>query len=98
MNALNLESLKRAVGGEFAGIRRITRLEPQGDKIFPPTYEGGEYADEQRLVKIDNNGREEEAAQFEVVETILLDSVQSQANRLEMAMLRAYDDKRLRMP
>lgn len=33
-----------------------------------------------------------------VVETILLDSVQSQANRLELALLRAYDGRRIRMP
>jgi CRISPR-associated protein Csb1 len=46
MNVLNIELLKKAVDGDFAAIRRITRLEPQGEKVFPPTYEGGEYADE----------------------------------------------------
>jgi CRISPR-associated protein Csb1 len=95
MNVLNLERLKKAVDGEFAAVRRITRLEPQGGKVFPPTYEGGEYADEQRLVRVkDDKGVEK----LEAVETVLLDSVQSQANRLELAMLRAYDNGRIRMP
>jgi CRISPR-associated protein Csb1 len=51
METLNLESLKKAVAGDYAAIRRVTSLEPQGDKVFPPTYEGGEYADEKRQVR-----------------------------------------------
>src|SRR6185437_2259924 len=95
MSMLNLELLKKAVGGDFAAIRRITRLEPQGEKVCPPTYEGGEYADEQRLVRVKDDKGEEKV---EAVETVLLDSVQSQANRLELATLRAYDNGRIRMP
>jgi CRISPR-associated protein Csb1 len=91
MQSLNLDVLKRAVGGEYAAIRRVTRLEPQGDKVFPPTYEGGGYADEQRQVRAADGA-------VHTVETVLLDSVQSQANRMETAMLRAYDSGRLRMP
>jgi CRISPR-associated protein Csb1 len=87
---LNLDSLKKAVAGEYAAIRRVTRLEPQGDKIFPPTYEGGEYADEPRQVQVDGV--------VHTVETVLLDSVQSQANRMELALLRAYDSGRIKMP
>lgn len=95
MTILNLALLKKAVSGEYAGIRRTTRLEPQGEKIFPPTYEGGEYADEKRLVHTkDEDGKDK----TEVVETVLLDSVQSQANRLELALLHAYDNGRIRMP
>lgn len=91
MEMLNLESLARAAAGEYAAIRRVTRLEPQGDKVFPPTYEGGEYAEESRQVRrVDGN--------VLTVETVLLDSVQSQANRMEMALLRAYDGGRIRMP
>jgi CRISPR-associated protein Csb1 len=66
-------------------------LEPQGEKVFPPTYEGGEYADELRQVR-DKEGK------VQPVETVLLDSVQSQANRMELAMLHAYDSGRLKMP
>jgi CRISPR-associated protein Csb1 len=95
MNVLNLEQLKKAVDGDFAAVRRITRLEPQGGKVFPPTYEGGEYADEQRLVHVRGEDGKEKV---EAVETVLLDSVQSQANRLELALLRAYDGGRIRLP
>jgi len=91
MEMLNLETLKKAAAGEYAAIRRVTRLEPQGGKVFPPTYEGGEYAEEQRQVR---------AADGKVakVDTVLLDSVQSQANRMEMALLRAYQGGRIKMP
>ena len=91
MEQLDIRSLKNAVAGRYAAIRRITHLEPQGEKVFPPTYEGGEYADEPRQVR-DKEGK------VQPVETVLLDSVQSQANRMELALLHAYDGGRLRMP
>ena len=91
MEILNLTMLKKAVAGDYAAIRRVTRLDPLGDKVFPPTYEGGEYADEERQVRRENGT-------VQTVETVLLDSVQSQANRMETALLRAYDSKRLKMP
>jgi CRISPR-associated protein Csb1 len=91
MELLTLDKLKQAVRGEYAAIRRITRLEPMGDKVFPPTYEGGEYAEEQRQVLTPEGN-------VNTIETVLLDSVQSQANRMELALLRAYDNKRLQMP
>src|ERR1700679_1425734 len=88
---MNLEKLKKAVEGEFAAVRRITRLEQQGEKIFPPTYEGGQYATEDRQVR-DSDGT------LRKVPTVLLDSVQSQANRMELALLRALDAEKIRMP
>jgi CRISPR-associated protein Csb1 len=48
-----------------------------GYKVFPPTYLDGPYATEARVI----NG--------ERVQTVLLDSVQSQANRMELALLKA---------
>lgn len=57
-----------------AAIRLRQRLLPDGgagDKIFPPTFAGGMYCWEQR--RIDRNN----------VPCVLLDSVASQANRLE---------------
>jgi CRISPR-associated protein Csb1 len=69
-----------ACRGGTSAVRCVTRLAPAGgpgDKIFPPTYEGGKYATEDRLI----NGQE--------VGTVLLDSVQSQANRMEQALLEA---------
>src|ERR1035441_8829053 len=91
MHTLDLKTLKKAVAGEYAAIRRVTRMDALGEKIFPPTYEGGEYATEQRQVR----GAD---GTVQTVETVLLDSVQSQANRMEMALLRAYDGGRLKMP
>jgi CRISPR-associated protein Csb1 len=91
MNALNLSDLRNAVAGKFAAIRRVTKLEAIGEKIFPPTYEGGEYAQEQRQTR-------DEKGSLQAVDTVLLDSVQSQANRAELALLRAYDGGRLKMP
>lgn len=77
---LKLETLKNAVAGA-AGLRSISELEPaggSGDKVFPPTYEKGEYAKEMRLI----DGVR--------VPCVLLDSVASQANRIELALLRAH--------
>src|ERR1035437_5741390 len=91
MHTLDLKTLKKAVAGEYAAIRRVPRMEAIGEKTFPPTYEGGEYATEQRQVR-NADGT------VQTVETVLLDSVQSQANRMEMALLRAYDNGRLKMP
>lgn len=91
MGNLDLKLLKEAIAGQYAAIRRITRLEPLGDKVFPPTYEGGEYAEEDRQVVGDKGA-------VQTVQTVLLDSVQSQANRMEFALLRAYDAGRLKMP
>lgn len=84
-----LQILNRGCRGEVSAIRVVTRLQPSGgagDKVFPPTYEKGAYATEKRYI----GGAE--------VETVLLDSVQSQANRLEEALLDAYRSGRLSMP
>jgi len=89
--ALTLDILKRAVAGTAAAFRCVTELQPaggEGDKVFPPTYEGGRYAFETRLVP----GREEP------VPCVLLDSVQSQANRMELALLDAWRAGRLPLP
>lgn len=65
-------------------IRRVTRLQPaggMGDKIFPPTYQDGPYAMEERVI----DGVRKPC--------VLLDSVQSQANRMELALLEAWRTK-----
>jgi CRISPR-associated protein Csb1 len=86
---LTFEQLSAAVTGPAAAIRLRQHLQPTGgpgDKIFPPTYAGGVYAIEQRRVG------------NETIDVVLLDSVQSQANRLELALQQAYDDGRLQFP
>lgn len=88
---LSLEALKQAVAGTAAAFRCVTELQPaggEGDKVFPPTYEGGKYAFETRLVP----------GQEVAVPCVLLDSVQSQANRMELALLDAWRAGLLPLP
>ena len=90
-DSLTLDILQQAVAGTAAAFRCATELQPAGgvgDKVFPPTYEGGKYAVERRLVP----GRDEP------VQCVLLDSVQSQANRMELALLDAWRAGRLPLP
>lgn len=75
---LTYQILRDAVSDTAMAFRAITDLDPaggDGDKLFPPTYQGGVYATETRVI----NGSP--------VPCVLLDSVQSQANRLELALL-----------
>ena len=72
-----------------AAIRRIRRLQPAGgvgDKIFPPTYPGEQRGDPPRHVF------ERRRKDDKDVWCVLIDSVQSQANRLEEALLSAATD------
>lgn len=88
--SLNFQTLKDAVAGHAAALRCVTEYQPAGgvgDKVFPPTYEGGKYAVEKRVVE---GG--------EIVDCVLLDSVQSQANRMELALLEAWRGKRIALP
>lgn len=74
-----------------AAFRCRVELQPaggKGDKVFPPTYAGAVYATEKR--RIPNYE--------EPVDCVLLDSVQSQANRMEEALQQAVDSERLRIP
>ncbi len=88
MTAITLGVLKSAVAGNAAAFRRVVELQPaggNGDKIFPPTYMSGDvagvYANEKRRVG------------DEIVDCVLLDSVQSQANRMELALLDAWRNR-----
>ncbi len=92
---LTLDTLKEAVEKD-AAFRRRRRLQPAGgvgDKLFPPTYPGEigrnpppQHVFERRHI----DGKE--------VWCVLLDSVQSQANRLEEALLEAAREKRIALP
>jgi CRISPR-associated protein Csb1 len=79
---LTIDVLGKAVAGTGAALRCVIKLVPAGgpaSKVFPPTHSGGVYAWEMRRI-----GKEE------VVPTVLLDSVQSQANRMEQALKQAF--------
>jgi hypothetical protein len=59
-----------------------------GDKVFPPTYGGAVYAVERSPIP----GREHP------IDCVLIDSVQSQANRMEEALQEAVNEGRLNIP
>lgn len=87
MATMSFERLQRAIGHD-AAIRRVRRLQPtggRGDKIFPPTYPGQNNRDPARHVF---EYRRVEGAN---VLCVLIDSVQSQANRLEEALKAARE-------
>lgn len=94
MKELTWDRLLAAVAGDDAAFRLRARLAPAGgpgDKVFPPTYATEDrsptkYAVETRRV----NGED--------VPTVLLDSVASQANRMELALLEAWEDGLLEVP
>ena len=87
---LTFDVLQNAVrtAAAFRSRRRLQPAGGEGDKVFPPTFAGAVYATEKRRVP----GR------GEPVPCVLLDSVQSQANRMEQALQEAVDSGRLRMP
>ena len=92
MAELTIERLREAVAGGAVALRSIMRLQPAdgpGGKVFPPTYAvtaANKYAVEERQV----GGR--------IVTTVLLDSVASQANRAELALLEGWEAGELSFP
>lgn len=97
MKSLTLVKLQSAVGGSAAAFRAHIELQPAGgpgSKIFPPTYEGGKYATEGPRYA-DIGGGQKEISGYD---RVLLDSVQSQANRNELALLAAWERGELKLP
>ena len=88
-NVLTLEILKAAISDGSSAIRTRITYEPaagSGTKVFPPTYEGGKYA-------LEGHNKESGTAS-----RVLLDSVQAQANRMELALLEAKRRGHLSLP
>lgn len=94
---LTPDLLRIFVAGDAVAIRGTAILDPAGgpgDKIFPPSHSVGErerqpgakYAFEKRRI----DGRD--------VECVLIDSVQSQANRMEEALQALWSDRRIALP
>lgn len=85
----------RSVVQKDAAIRRVQRLQPvggPGDKIFPPTYPGeGKNDPARHLFETRRiNGQD--------VRCVLIDSVQSQANRLEEGLLALVREDDINVP
>ena len=98
---MNIDELKDMVA-EGAALRRRQRLQPvggPGDKIFPPTYPGeGRNAPPRHVY-------ERRRLDGQDVWCVLIDSVQSQANRLEDCLLevireneKASEKEKLQIP
>src|SRR5438552_12197536 len=88
---LTLDVLRQAVAGSAAAFRCRRKLQPAGgpgDKVFPPTFAGAVYAVEQRRVP----------DRPDAVTCVVLDTVQSQANRMELALQEAFDAGKLKLP
>lgn len=88
---LTYDELRAGVAGDAVGIRCRTTLEPlggPGDKIFPPTYGVPDNAETKYAIE-DRRVPTAEGKATEVVKSVVLDSVASQANRLELALLDA---------
>jgi CRISPR-associated protein Csb1 len=88
---LTVKVIEDAVRGTAAAFRRTSQFQPAGgpgDKVFPPTYAGGKYAIERRR----------RPGSDEPVDCVLLDSVQSQANRMELALLQAWQRGEIPLP
>jgi CRISPR-associated protein Csb1 len=94
MSILDYAALRDAVSGSAVAVRSITRLEPAGgphDKVFPPTY----VKEDRALTKYAMETRRIDGKD---VSCVLLDSVQSQANRMEEALLEGWRRGDLKFP
>src|SRR2546421_4303089 len=78
--------VQEAVARSGTAFRLTLKLDAVSPKVFPPTYEGGKYATEARRI----NGQE--------VPCVLLDSVPSQANRMELALQEAWEGGEIELP
>lgn len=87
---LSYDDLKAAVAGSAAAFRLTQKLEAVSPKVFPPTYassnQAGQYATEERNI----GGKR--------VPCVLLDSVPSQANRMELALQEAWEAEEFNLP
>lgn len=94
MSELTFEQLSEATAGGAVALRSRLPLAPAGgteDKVFPPSYAVDGRADHKYAVETRQIDDKE-------VETVLLDSVASQANRAEEALLEGWLDGDLAFP
>lgn len=99
---MDYERLANAVAND-AALRRRQRLQPvggKGDKIFPPTYPA---SDDMKRLLGDRNAPPRHISERRRIDgadvwCVLVDSVQSQANRLENALLAALREGAMALP
>lgn len=91
-----LGKLTNACTSRDNSIRLTRRLEPamgEGTKVFPPTFPSGPARNDPPTYLT-----EERRIGDEVFSTVVLDTVQSEANRLELSLLEAMRRKELSLP
>ena len=96
MTELTFERLLSAVAGEAVAVRFRLDLQPAGgpgDKVFPPSYRVDDRAEHKYVVEERQVGDADQ-----VTQTVLLDSVASQANRAELALLDGWECGELVFP
>jgi CRISPR-associated protein Csb1 len=94
MEAITYDLLRTAVAGGHVALRARTPLQPGGgvgDKIMPPTFGGTDSAENRYAI-------EARVVGDSVSNTVLLDSVASQANRAELALLEGWELGELQFP
>ncbi len=95
MSDLTFERLHAAVSGDAVALRSRTTLQPAGgagDKVFPPSFAVDGRAEHKYAVEERQSGTDK------VSVTVLLDSVASQANRAELALLEGWELGELAFP
>ena len=96
MPQLTFEQLRGAVAGDAVALRSRMTLQPaggEGDKVFPPSYAVDGRADHKYAVEERQVGESDKLST-----TVLLDSVASQANRAELALLEGWEQGELVFP
>ena len=96
MSELTFERLRDAVAGGAVALRSRTTLQPaggKGDKVFPPSYAVEASAEHKYAIEDRQIGDSDR-----VSTTVLLDSVASQANRAELALLEGWERGELAFP
>lgn len=96
MADLTFERLHEAVRGDAVALRSRLTLYPaggDGDKVFPPTYSVDGRSEHKYAVERRRIGETDG-----ITETVLLDSVASQANRAELALLEGWELEELVFP
>ncbi len=100
MAIFTLNQLREATSNE-AAVRRRQRLQPvggKGDKIFPPTYPPSDDAKRANRNAPPRHVYERRKLNGQELWCVLVDSVQSQANRLEESLLQAIRDSGINIP
>lgn len=96
MSHLSFERLRDAVAGDSVALRSRITLQPaggEGDKVFPPSYAVDSRSEHKYAVEERQIGNTDQ-----VSTTVLLDSVASQANRAELALLEGWECGELAFP